>query len=239
MEWIKRIFNGGRNFDGGKKGYSLLEVAAVIAIVGTLSGVIVPIVGDKIHETKVDGARIDVQTIRAGILSFYKDMGVPPFYRAGFSSLHPPREDGNGFYWVLKSDEGQDANAAPQAGWPTLSSSSVGSLNDQLLKNAVGYPAYGCPVGCSQIWNGPYLSRLHCDPWGNKYYVVIQWMANPVFVGEGCCGGYYQEKAAYVISAGPNRILDTDFRQVIKDVTASPGMYAFVVGGDDIVVPLR
>ena len=63
-------------------------------------------------------------------------------------------------------------------------------------------------------FRGPYI-RSESDPWGNAYLITAHALTRS------------ETDHGYVISAGPNGVLETDRTQV---PTA-----AFVIGGDDIV----
>jgi len=70
------------------------------------------------------------------------------------------------------------------------------------------------------------------DPWDDKYFVNVQ-MLTPkgVLMAENTLTlGTGQRPAAFVISAGPNRQLETRFDQIAD---------AFIAGGDDIVFRIQ
>ena len=75
MNFFRKIF--GR----GNRGYTLLEIAAVVAITGTLAGAFVPLVIDKIGDAKIARANQDTRAIGTAMGFFYKDAGVWPAWR--------------------------------------------------------------------------------------------------------------------------------------------------------------
>lgn len=62
----------------GKKGYTLIEIAAVVAVTAVLGAVVVPIAVDKVGEGKKSAARQDCQQIGNAISAFHKDIGMWP-----------------------------------------------------------------------------------------------------------------------------------------------------------------
>ncbi len=226
MERIRRFFRKlGKKI--GAKGYTLLEVAAVVAVTGTLAAVAMPVVADKIAASKVAAATADVQAIKDSIVNFMKDTGVPPFFVSGASKALPKYTDfGNDatYFRALKTDDGIGPTFFTGNDWP----SDGGSLDDQLVTNGPKYSTL-----TTSAWKGPYLPSIKKDPWGNKYWVVIAWLAEPAAIS-----GSVKQKAAFVISAGPNGKIETKFDQPIKDVEAASAAAStniFTVVNDDIV----
>lgn len=231
MERLKRIFRGFGRVIKAQKGYTLTEVAAVVAVTATLTAVALPVVIGKVDEGKVQRAVGDVQAIKSAVLSFLNDTGVPPFYSdttivaavTGGSAIALPTEGGSDFE-ILSTDDGKKAEVATTITDWTLGTKE-GSLDDQLIKNGPRYPTEG-----DSAWRGPYLHEIKRDPWGQKYYLTVKWFSEPTPTDA-------TQKAVYVLSAGPNGIIETAFSQPIKDLDAdSPATYTFTVGGDDIVV---
>ena len=77
-------------------------------------------------------------------------------------------------------------------------------------------------------WNGPYVStEFRPDPWGNRYVVSI----GLIETSPGVVNELGQPKAAvWVLSAGPNRTIDTPYLQPVTAAT---------VGGDDIAFRIQ
>jgi hypothetical protein len=107
--------------------------------------------------------------------------------------------------------------------WTTGTS---GLLADQLTGNGPGYAMR--TVTSAFGWNGPYVStEFRPDPWGNRYIVNI----GLVDASSGVINELGQPKAAvWVLSAGPNRIIETPY---LQPVTAA------FAGGDDIVFRIQ
>ncbi len=250
MERIRRFF---RRFGKGlkAKGYPLLEVAAVVAVTGTLSAVALPIVSDKIVAGKISAATSDVQAIRDAITSFMSDTGIPPIYSdtdvsSGVSRTLPVETSVT--YQLLATNDGIAINfGAPNTGtgWSAYApldatknpegytgTPPIGSLDGQIIADFPNYPRVG-----NSPWKGPYLPSLKMDPWGNKYYVTT------LYFGQDR-SATPTAKAVYVISAGPNGILDTPLSNVVKNLydtgsTSSNAPSTFTPKLDDIVARIK
>ena len=61
-----------------KRGFTLIEIIVVIAVIAVLTGIVVPVVGKILEEAKVSKAKTDVDTLSKAILSLYKDTAFWP-----------------------------------------------------------------------------------------------------------------------------------------------------------------
>ena len=109
-----------------------------------------------------------------------------------------------------------------------------------IFQGAEEYPVRGTIAGDPQRgWSGPYIATLSStDPWGNKYLINVRMLHVKFFKDDtagqalktALGGGILPEVAVMVISAGPNRALETSDRQAGDD---------FTVRGDDIVFRIK
>ena len=209
----------------GQRGYTLIEVAAVVAITATLAAVVVPIAVDKVKEGKAVAAKQECQALAAAISGFYKDTGFYPAFNGAFPSATTTLV----YFKVLRSggasaDDGAStvggaAHDPINAGTKWLTVGAVDLLENHLVKdnpnNAPnGYRDYNFN------WKGPYSESLASkrDPWGNNYLVYVKAMHT-------ASTGNNVKEYGWIISAGPNGILETGVKD--KDL-----------GNDDIGVML-
>ena len=204
-----------RTHGRGGMGFTLIELTVVLAVIVTLALILTPSIANSINEARVARARNDCQTIASGMYQFFRDTGFFPVWKAA-------RNGGAGTpadrLQVLMSQGNAPSEDVPSL-WTT---GLTGSLADQLVTNAPGY-ALRSPT--SQFgWNGPYFSsQLLADPWGNRYAANVAL----VDLSQGAATASGQPKmAVWVLSAGPNGILETPFAQSI--------LTAVRPGGDDI-----
>src|SRR5437016_7080755 len=112
--------------------------------------------------------------------------------------------------------------------WPT-DAAQRDMLENQLNKNQPGgsgaaYPRMG-QISYSRFkgWNGPYTTAMpSSDPWSDRYFVNVQ-LLTPKGVQmehDTLALGTGQRAAVFVVSAGPNRILETKFDQVAETFVA-------------------
>jgi type II secretory pathway pseudopilin PulG len=196
-------------------GFTLIELTVVLAVIVTMALVLTPSIANSIKEARMARTRNDCQTIASGMYQFYRDTG---FFPAWKTARNGGAGDPASRLQVLVS-QGNVPIEDVASLWTT---GVAGSLSDQLVTNA---PGYALRTPTSQFgWNGPYFSsELLADPWGNRYAVNIAL----VDLSPGAATASGQAKmAVWVLSAGPNGILETPFAQSI--------LSAVRPGGDDI-----
>jgi len=209
-----------------QKGFTLIEIVVVLAIIAAIAAILTPMLFDYLKESRVGRAKADVRNIAAAIANFNRDLQVYPIYntttaQSGASVL------------VLYTNEGNAAVLGSGiTGWNSTTANEFDTLDNALQagKLADGTKTYKNSTQDSTSgvvkkpgeWKGPYMTDFKADPWGNKYYVSTQ----------GLHPGALH--AAFVLSAGPNGTIETSLSQ---DLAA--GAIAFVVGGDDIVYRIK
>jgi prepilin-type N-terminal cleavage/methylation domain-containing protein len=167
-----------------QRGFTLLEVVAVIGVVIVLAAALVPLVVKHIDSAREARARSDVQAIAKAIGNFREDVKEYPV-RSGAT----PR-----YWYMLRS--GGTAPAMGGVGWGTGRSD---GLTSHLVQNAQGYSPWSAVTRTG--WRGPYLPDDRPDPWGRQYLVSVRG-----FWDTGGSPAY----RAWVVSAGPNGTLETD-----------------------------
>ena len=211
---------------------SLLEAALVIAIVAAISRIALVAAIRHIEDARLSRAMADAQIVGISIHSFMHDTGFAPVFKNG--NARGPEDQ---MFLVLQSD-GSDPEVDSSLHWPA-EANARDRLENQLMKNQPGgtgapYPRMGQILYARfKGWNGPYTTFIpSSDPWGDKYLVNVQLLTpkgvqiehDTLRLGTG------QRAAVFVVSAGPNRQLETKFDQVTEN---------FVAGGDDIVFRIQ
>ena len=190
----------------GNRGWSLMELVVVLAIIAILAAIITPMINSYVDRARINSARNDVRNLAAAIISFNTDTKTWPIYK---TSGDIPNGDA---FDVLVTDGDEAALGGSITLWTTGSS---GDLKAIVNENSLGLTTSGL-----RKWNGGYMNEVTTDPWGTKYYF------NGLHLKPDSTSN-----ATFVLSAGPNQTIDTEYTQ------AATG--TFTVGGDDIVQRIR
>ena len=215
-----------------QKGFTLIEIIVVIAVVAILAAILTPQIVKNISESKIARAKNDLVVIAAAIGDFYKDTGKYPFYTSAGSSAN---------IYLLYSSTGTSGGSSGGSSnyWRSDSGWAAGNkdtLDDQLNFNVPGYPLTG-----SNAWKGPYLPEITADPWDNHYSVNIAYLPTPNTNPEDGPGNF----GCWALSAGPNGIWETSIDQ--GNIAAQVGSSNYppqlnnlnLTSGDDIGVKLK
>jgi prepilin-type N-terminal cleavage/methylation domain-containing protein len=208
------------------RGFTLIEMVVVLAVIAILAAILTPIVTSYVERARIDTATSDVKKIAAAIIQFNTDTRVWPIY-----STQPFAAITDTAYDI----EGSAGNGAivPSAGvpgsdWPAtagvVGGANAGDLDAVLNQNRMQLALTG-----PRAWKGPYV-ELHEDPWGSKYYLTSKFLKPGITSNHWNSLATATASAVYVISPGPNQTVDTYFDQAAT---------AFVVGNDDIVARIK
>jgi prepilin-type N-terminal cleavage/methylation domain-containing protein len=166
------------------KGFTLIELAVVLAIIAVLAAVLTPMVTGYLDQARTARAQADVRTIADAIKLYNRDTGRFPIYDTSAAF---------GTDTAAANDIGTSTGNAPTTtgAWAALGTSSLESYlnNDRTTVGTAAFPKAG--------FRGPYVGTVDSDPWGNKYVLNASDLRKA------------STFHAYVISAGPNGALDT------------------------------
>jgi len=216
----RKLKTGGKKMRNNK-GFTLIEMVVVLAVVAILAAILTPTIAKNINDAKIARANNEVQVIASAIGSFYKDLGRwPTSYGAALTdTLHL-------LYGPGDTPTAQGAGVANEQYWLNAGGWGVAlidTFSHQLVENnpgggAVNYADDTTVPRPEFRWRGPYITQVNADPWGCHYSCNIWYTYNTTtnFVG--------------VWSAGPNRISNTSAIQPAVSMT---------VGGDDVIFRLQ
>lgn len=195
-----------------------VRVPVLFVIVGALVVAAVlawPAIRQTRDMARLQRARRDASAIAGALVRFYQDNGFFPLWdQIGAGRL--------GRVDLLVSD-GMAPEVPAHSAWST---GRLGLLADDLVTNKPSYAVREDPEGMG--WAGPYLPEPPGpDPWGHQYVVNIGLIPSADAPPDEAGAAKY---AVWVLSAGPDGIIQTPFRQLIADAT---------LAGDDIGVRLQ
>ena len=146
-----------RKLKKDRRGFTLIEIVAILAVIAILVAVVSPMVVKYIKDARIRKAQADVKTIGAAILAFAKDTRRWPVYSDASTEA----------YDALQTSVG-DTPEDPDGYLPDATL--IDNIEDQLITNEPDYP-----TGTGERkWKGPYLEKIGADPWGNKYHVDVK-----------------------------------------------------------------
>lgn len=172
-----------------KRGFTLIEMVIVLAVVAILAAILTPTIAKHIEDSKITKATADVKVIGTAVVAFYKDVGAWPADADGDLDCND--------LWMLSSTQG---NSATGSTWNTWASGGNGdTFKNQLISNNIkGNTSWHYD---RSMWGGPYFSEDKSDPWGRKYYCNV-------LVGYYGTGSY-DYTTMMVVSAGSDGTIQT------------------------------
>lgn len=209
------------------KGFTLIEIAVVLAIIAILAAILTPIVTSYIDQARDTRANSDVKKIAEAVLLFKRDTGVFPAYNTAAAAKTGSTPDKDCLVSGTVTADYTTNGGLTSGGASFLNNgawlcSTTGLLSQYLNVNSMGLGTSGGTGGVTS-YRGPYLDGLNgADPWANPYIVNS---ANLAITGANSVNW------AFALSAGPNGVLNTTQTQ--------PRTSNFSAGTDDIAALIR
>ncbi len=195
-----------------RKGFTLPEVAAVVAITGTLAAIVVPVAVDQIEKGRQARAAMDVKGIAQGLNAFFSDTGEWPDRKGTDPDFYEVLRSGNidADFDLFATATGGNVEDPEKSGtsWFATSGTVDTLVNHLTLDNPGGTTttANSDYVDNEVNWNGPYMPQVFNDPWGRNYLVYVKAFTQGTENSDGSGGDIY----VWIISGGPNENLETN-----------------------------
>ena len=162
------------------RGFTLIEVIVVAAIIAILAGILVPMIFNQVDEARVTKAKAECDSISKAIKKFKVDTSSWP----NRTAPAPAAPD----VTFLSSSNGTAIDPAVLTGKGFDTTGTASSFSAHLKSDNGAYGA--------GRWKGPYETLDSADPWGNQYICNIKDIDTA-------------GKPVWVLSAGPNATLET------------------------------
>jgi prepilin-type N-terminal cleavage/methylation domain-containing protein len=213
-----------------KKGFTLIEMVVVLAVVAILAAILTPTVARNIKASKVTRTINETQVIAAAVASLYKDTGYWPYTGANGPAGGVDRVLTNPNTVPTGAESGAGSGAAS---WGTYGPSKplydylyYNNPDDDTSSGGQNQTGQDYPTSGEYRWRGPYLdTRTIDDAWGRSYVINARYFpGNPRFNDKT------RPHRVYVLSAGPDHLWGTAYSDAVTRNTTPDDS----IGGDDI-----
>jgi type II secretory pathway pseudopilin PulG len=222
-------------------GVSLVEATVIIAVLATLTAIMAPTIGDYVNDAKQVRAAEDVKIIGSALQRMLRDTGETMVLANGASTASGfgPSHAASNRVTMIVSDGTAPTAAVARAGLTNWDSSNgspaaavVTTIAAQLTTNTANFdPTSGATYNSSYAWRGAYLPQNPGpDPWGRRYAVNTEFLGRISSSTSGAPNQTDADNDAFVISAGPNGIVDTAFAAAATSVSGDDVLYV-ISGG--------
>jgi prepilin-type N-terminal cleavage/methylation domain-containing protein len=205
------------------RGFTLIEMVVVMAVVGVLAAILFPTIAKHITDSKTTRATNECQVITAAIMMLYKDTGRWPDTNA-----EPVVANGGPSGRVDRVLTGATTDPVPAAAAPGARTGAVNwgtfgttkPLYDFLYFNnpdsntgaaSQNEAGQDYPTSGEFAWKGPYIDRqTYVDPWGNQYVISARF-----FPGGAAAANH----RVLILSAGKDALWSSPFSDSVTRLT--------------------
>ncbi len=199
----------------GQRGFTLVELIFVLAIIVTLASIFLPLAMSKFSESKTASTNSSIDAIAAALTNFFGDLDHFP--TCNTTVCDPLKSDNNDLKFLAfgtgsGSLTGEYPNSTSGSGsaWDlTTNQDGTPARNNafnHLVANNPNADATTGDTGATKDykpskWKGPYIAKIGKDPFGFTYIAHVGAMeTNGVKISSG---------NGWILSAGPDGVLDT------------------------------
>ncbi len=177
----------------GRRGFTLIELILVVAVVAVLAAILVPTVFSILDESSVTKGTADVKAIAGSIVKFRKDLGEFPTRQSDADA------EVNLIYSGTTAPAVTDFSPSAAGGaFDCGTLANCETMEFPFFTNTSASNAYSA-TGRKQ-WKGPYLSENTTDDFDTPYITYVRRLRRSGAVGT---------ERAWVVFAGENQVYET------------------------------
>ncbi|MCP5108504.1 MAG: prepilin-type N-terminal cleavage/methylation domain-containing protein [bacterium] len=217
-----------------RKGFTLIEMVVVLAVVAVLAAILFPTIARHITDAKITRVVNEEQVITAAVMALYKDTGRWPNTNAAGAA--GPQGNSNR---LLSGDVG-DAVATGTAPGAQAGAANWGAIaGEQYLFDFLYFNDPDCNSTPNEVsdyptvgefsWRGPYLERrTFLDPWGFQYVISSRYLPPNTTAT-------VDDHRVLILSSGKDQLWSTAYGDAITRLSAAPAddVYGPYEGGHD------
>jgi len=234
---VKEHKIGQRLKKSGQRGFTLVELVFVLAIILVLAGIFLPLALTKLEDADTARTDADLQAIAASLTTFFSDLRRFPACSGPSSGntedCNPFNKDSNNLRILVFKDDNSDVDETTDIPDQDTSVTCNKDWNDSEnletekgKNNAFNHLVLNDPnadgtqddttaaTGDYKKFKGPYISKLGKDAFGNFYIAHVGKMEKdgcPVgsSAGTACTTPPTDATFGYILSAGPDGVFQT------------------------------
>lgn len=207
----------------GSRGYTLTEMAAVVATTGVITAVALPVAIEQVNQGRFTRAQEDILHLSGAMINLLKSTGDFPMRRMA-QSAGADVENTFFFTVILSTRREEIVGISTPPPLPEIvppednvngdffggeNSGRIASYEAPFFTNRAadvlgGIGDFNGNLYDSNLWRGPYFYRRALDPWGHSYVIFLQGLRETAL--DPTVDTPFK---IWALSAGPNGKLET------------------------------
>lgn len=201
--------------NSGQRGFTLVELIFVLAIIVTLASIFLPLAMSKFSESKTATANSSMDAIAAALTSFFGDLDHFPTCNSSDCDAFTSANNDLKFLAFGTGSGSLTSEYPTSTTWSDLTTEDETGGTAEIKNNAFNHLVVNNPNGDATTgetnvdykaskWKGPYIAKIGVDPFGSAYIANVGAMEK-----NGSKINADSNSKGWIISGGPDGILDT------------------------------